>query len=146
MFYVSVVSLPLLLDIFRSHWYNSHKETRNSTKCKSFYFLSPGTARYHVNVFINLFLDYTQGLHYYWHSVTFKVFHFLDDYVQVIEFMYLIIIFDWYAIVVVIIIYLLIRVFHISISWGSFNGVWATASFLKSPGLSSLFWSLSMMQ
>ena len=31
-----------------------------------------------------------------------------------------------------------LRVFHISFSWWSFNGVWVTASLLKSPGLSIL--------
>ena len=36
--------------------------------------------------------------------------------------------------------YLLIRVFHISISWWSFIGDWVTASLLKSPGLFSVFW------
>ena len=42
-------------------------------------------------------------------------------------------------IIIVIIIYLL-RVFHISVSWWSFIVVWVTASFLKSPGLFSVFW------
>ena len=35
--------------------------------------------------------------------------------------------------------YLLIRVFHINVSWWSFTGVWVTASLLKSPGLFSVF-------
>ena len=30
-------------------------------------------------------------------------------------------------------------VFHISVSWGSFTGVWVTASLLKYPGLFSVF-------
>ena len=34
--------------------------------------------------------------------------------------------------------YLLIRIFHISISRWSFTGVWVTASLLKSPGLFSI--------
>ena len=38
--------------------------------------------------------------------------------------------------------YLLIRVFHISVSWWSFTGDWVTASLLKSPGLFSVFWPL----
>ena len=39
-----------------------------------------------------------------------------------------------------------LRVFHITVSWCSFTGVWATASTLKSPGLFSVFWSISVMQ
>ena len=39
-----------------------------------------------------------------------------------------------------------LRVFHISISWWSFAGVWVTASFLKSPGLFSVFWLISIIQ
>ena len=35
------------------------------------------------------------------------------------------------------------RVFHISISWWFFTGVWVTASLLKSPGLVSGFWQFS---
>ena len=41
--------------------------------------------------------------------------------------------------------HLVIRVFHISVSWWSFTGVWETASLLKSPGLFSVFWSFSIM-
>ena len=38
------------------------------------------------------------------------------------------------------------RIFHISISWWFFTGVWVTASFLKSPGHVSVFWpSLAML-
>ena len=37
------------------------------------------------------------------------------------------------------------RVFHISISWWFFTGVWVTASLLKSPGLISVFWPSSAM-
>ena len=45
-----------------------------------------------------------------------------------------------------IIIILPIRVFHISISWWFFTGVWVTASLLKSPGLVSGSWpSLAML-
>ena len=40
---------------------------------------------------------------------------------------------------------LLIRVFHISVSWWSFTGVWVAASLLKSPGLFSVFWPFSIM-
>ena len=41
--------------------------------------------------------------------------------------------------------YLLIRVFHICISLWFFTGVWVTASFLKSPGLFSVFWPFSII-
>ena len=41
--------------------------------------------------------------------------------------------------------YLLIRVFHISVSWWYFTGDWVTASPLKSPGLFSVFWRFSIM-
>ena len=41
--------------------------------------------------------------------------------------------------------YLLIRAFHISVSWGSFTGVWVTASLPKSLGLFSVFWPFSIM-
>ena len=34
------------------------------------------------------------------------------------------------------------RVFHISISWWFFTGVWVTVSLLKSPELCSVFWPL----
>ena len=37
------------------------------------------------------------------------------------------------------------RVFHISVSWWSLTGVWATVSFLKSPGLFTVFWPFSIM-
>ena len=33
----------------------------------------------------------------------------------------------------------LLRVFHTSVSWWSFSGVWITASFLRFPGLFSVF-------
>ena len=36
-------------------------------------------------------------------------------------------------------------VFHISVSWWFFTGVWVTASLLKSPGLVSGFWPFSIM-
>ena len=48
------------------------------------------------------------------------------------------------VIIIIIIIYCL-RVFHISISWWFFTGVWVTASLLKSPGLFSVFWPFSVM-
>ena len=41
--------------------------------------------------------------------------------------------------------YLLIRVFHIRVSWWSFTGDWVTASLLKSLGLFSVFWPFSIM-
>ena len=37
------------------------------------------------------------------------------------------------------------RVFHISVSWWSFTGVWETASLLKSPGFVSGFWPFLAM-
>ena len=40
---------------------------------------------------------------------------------------------------------ILIRVFHISVSWWFFAGVWVTASLLKSPGLFSVFWPFLIM-
>ena len=48
--------------------------------------------------------------------------------------------------IIIIIITYSFRVFHISISWWSFTGVWVTASLLKSPGLFSGFWPFSIMQ
>ena len=41
--------------------------------------------------------------------------------------------------------HLLIRFFHISVSWWFFTGVWVTASLLKSPGFFSVFWPFSIM-
>ena len=35
--------------------------------------------------------------------------------------------------------------FYTSFSWWFFAGVWVTASLLKSPGFSSVFWPISMM-
>ena len=46
---------------------------------------------------------------------------------------------------IIIIIYSL-RIFHISVNWWYFFGVWVTASLLKSPGLFSIFWPPSIMQ
>ena len=45
---------------------------------------------------------------------------------------------------IIIIIYYF-RVFHISVSWWFFTGVWVTASLLKSPGLVSGSWPFSAM-
>ena len=42
--------------------------------------------------------------------------------------------------VIIIIIIIFIRVFHISVSWWSFTGIWVTANLLKSPGLFPVFW------
>ena len=41
--------------------------------------------------------------------------------------------------------YLLIRIFHISVSWWSFTCDWLTANLLKSPGLFSVFWPFSII-
>ena len=40
---------------------------------------------------------------------------------------------------------LLIRFFHISVSWLSFTGDWVTAILLKSPSLFSVFWPFSII-
>ena len=42
--------------------------------------------------------------------------------------------------------YYSLRVFHISISWWSFTGVWVIASLLKFPGLLSVFCTILAMQ
>ena len=42
-----------------------------------------------------------------------------------------------------IIIFFLLRVFHSSVSWWFFIGVWVAASLLKSPRLFSVFWPIS---
>ena len=47
--------------------------------------------------------------------------------------------------IIIIIIIFSFRVFHISVSWWFFTGVWVTASLLKSPGLISGFWLFSAM-
>ena len=44
------------------------------------------------------------------------------------------------------IIIIIIRVFHIIISWRTFTGVWMIVSLLQSPGLFSVFWPISIMQ
>ena len=49
------------------------------------------------------------------------------------------------AIIIITIIIDSFRVFHISISWWFFTGVWVTANLLKSPGLVSVFWPSSAM-
>ena len=50
----------------------------------------------------------------------------------------------WSFCIIIIIIYSS-RVFHISISWWFFTGVWVTASLLKSSELVSVFWPSSAM-
>ena len=40
----------------------------------------------------------------------------------------------------------LLRDFHTSISWLFLPGVWVSTSLLKSPGLFSVFWPISIMQ
>ena len=59
--------------------------------------------------------------------------------------------YDWFFIIIIINIIIIIicshlRVFHTSISWWSFTGVWVTTSLLKSPGLFSVFWQIFIMQ
>ena len=48
------------------------------------------------------------------------------------------------TIIIIIIIYSL-RIFHISVCWWSFTGVWVTATHLKFPGLFPVFWPISIM-
>ena len=38
-----------------------------------------------------------------------------------------------------------LRIFHTSVSWWSFKGVWVTVSLLKSPKLFSVFWPILIM-
>ena len=45
-------------------------------------------------------------------------------------------------IIIIIILLLSLQVFHTSISWWSFTGVWVTTSLLKSPGLFSVFYPI----
>ena len=47
--------------------------------------------------------------------------------------------------VIVFLLILLIRVFHISVNWWSFTGDGVTVSLYKSPGLFSVFWPFSIM-
>ena len=51
---------------------------------------------------------------------------------------------DIIIIIIIIIIYSF-RVFHISVNWWFYTGVWVTASLLKSPGLVSGFWPFLAM-
>ena len=53
--------------------------------------------------------------------------------------------FYYYFIIVIIIIIYSLRVFHISVSWWSFNEVWVTIILLMSPGLFSVFWLISII-
>ena len=46
---------------------------------------------------------------------------------------------------VIIIIIIIMGVFHISVNWWSFTGVWETANLFKFPGLFSVFWLSSIM-
>ena len=48
-------------------------------------------------------------------------------------------------IIIIIIIIYSFRVFHISVNWWIFAGVWVTASLLKPPGLVSGFWPFLTM-
>ena len=50
-----------------------------------------------------------------------------------------------FNIIIIIIIIYSFRVFHISVSWWFFAGVWVTASLLKCPGLVSGFWPFLAM-
>ena len=50
----------------------------NSTKCNFLYFISVGTTKYLVDMFIGPFRDHTRGFYYYWHVDSFKVSHYLS--------------------------------------------------------------------
>ena len=50
--------------------------------------------------------------------------------------------FDNFLLEVIIIISIPLRIFHTSVSWRSFTGVWVTVSPLLSPGLFSVFWPI----
>ena len=103
----------------------------SSAKCNILSFILVETTRYLVDVFICLFLDHTQCSHYYWHSSSFKVPHFLNFYFQVFVF------------ITIIIIIILLKSFPISFIRCSFNGVWVIASLLTSLGLFSVFGIIS---
>ena len=47
--------------------------------------------------------------------------------------------------IIIIIIIVILRVFHISINWCFLTGVWVIASLLKYPGLFSVFWPILTM-
>ena len=48
-------------------------------------------------------------------------------------------------IIIIIIIFTLLRVFHTRFSWWVLSKVWVIASLLKSPGLFSVLWSITIM-
>ena len=79
------------------------------------YFISADTIRYLNNEFIHLFLDYTQGSHYYCHCGNFKVPHFIVT-----------------VIIIIIADNFLHQRFRMVFHW-----IWVTTSLLKSPGLFS---------
>ena len=51
----------------------------------------------------------------------------------------------WWWLLLVEVLFYSFAVFHTSVGWWFFTGVWVTASFLKSKGLFSVFWSISVM-
>ena len=67
------VLLPLWRDIFQSYWYNTPNEMSCSIKC-NFYILY-WLGLLDTNIFVDLFLDQTQGSNYYWHCGSFKIPH-----------------------------------------------------------------------
>ena len=57
----------------------------------------------------------------------------------------IIVVFVIIIIIIIIIIIYSFRVFHISVNWWFYTGVWLTASLLKSPGLVLGFWPFLAM-
>ena len=53
--------------------------------------------------------------------------------------------FPFHQLLLLLLLFYSLRVFHINISWWSFTRVWETASFPKSPGPFSVFWTISTM-
>ena len=110
--------------------------------CVAFSRTGAGLCIYHLLVWSNLnFLHISQ-----W--ITLPTQSCLASYSRCANLMHSLII--WLIIIIITITIIIIiiysfRVFHISISWWFFTGVWVTASLLKSPGHVSVFWPSSAM-
>ena len=87
-----------------------------------------------VDMFICPFLDYNQCSHNYWHGSSCKVLLFQCLFLGLGIYLFYHILWLIY--------YYSLQAFHTSVNWLSFTGVWVTASLLKSPGLSSVFWTI----
>ena len=74
MYFMYLLFIPLLGDIFLSHW----QEKSTVTMCNFFVFLIGWDYKYLINVFIFPFLTHTQSSHYYWDDGSFKVPHFFQ--------------------------------------------------------------------